>query len=329
MKIARFILLYMLELSIRFAGSMKIPGISKIIHNYDVMILDQWGVLHDGRKPYEGVIESLREIRQNSPIKIIILSNSSKRQASTHQGLQKVGMSADHIDGIVTSGEIGWRRIRDRHYDFLSGKDRSLRVAVFGNADDDVEYIQSCGCILADPKDADFILARGSFSYSTASSNIVYKIAEDLFQHVDSYLEECARYNLPMLVTNPDTNRPGSNAPMPGQIGQKYSKMGMRVEYIGKPYSAVYDECYVIAESLLGRPAKGLRYCAVGDSLEHDIRGAEAAGVDSVWVMNGVHCLDLGRAEGSPIPPDDPLVESLLNKFGSSPTYSIARFCWQ
>ena len=324
----RIVCIYALQLCLRTGSGMKIQGISKILRNYDVMVLDQWGVLHDGKKPYDGVIDSMRQIRENFPIKIIILSNSSKRSSSTQQGLLKVGLSPDHIDGIVTSGEIGWQRIRDRFYDFLHHSDRPLRVTLIGNADDDLEYIQSCGCILADPKDADFILARGSFSYSTASINHVYKTAEALFECIDTYLTECAMYSLPMLVTNPDTNRPGSNAPMPGRIGEKYSNKGMRVEYIGKPYSAVYDECYHVAESLLGKSASSLRFFAVGDSLEHDIRGAEVAGMDSVWIMNGVHCLELNRVEGSPNLPEDVAVESLLRKFNTQPTYSLARFSW-
>jgi ribonucleotide monophosphatase NagD (HAD superfamily) len=32
----------------------------------------------------------------------------------------------------------------------------------------------------------------------------------------------------------------------------------------------------------------------VGDSLEHDIVGANAAGIDSIFVIGGIHAKDLG-----------------------------------
>lgn len=270
----------------------------------------------------------MRHIREHPHIKVIILSNSSKRSTSTQQGLVKVGLEGNSIDGIITSGEIGWQKIKSRQYDFFPREDRLLRVSVFGNADDDETYLESCRCTLADPKDADFILARGSFCFTTASSCHVYKNADELFIDIETYLDECAKYNIPMLVTNPDTNRPGSNAPMPGQIGERYSRRGMRVEYIGKPYSSVYHACFRVAEALTGKPAGSLRFCAIGDSLEHDIRGAEHAGMDSVWVMNGVHCLALGREEGSPDPPENKKVEALLERFDSNPTYSLPCFKW-
>ena len=59
---------------------------------------------------------------------------------------------------------------------------------------------------------------------------------------------------------------------------------------MGKPEAAIYDAC----ARALGVPKA--RIVAVGDSLAHDILGANAAGVDSVFVASGIHVDDLVRS---------------------------------
>ena len=55
-----------------------IDSISDIITLYDVFILDQWGVMHDGYKGYDHAVSAVKTlIRENK--KLIIISNSSKR----------------------------------------------------------------------------------------------------------------------------------------------------------------------------------------------------------------------------------------------------------
>ena len=52
-----------------------IKSISDIISLYDVFILDQWGVMHDGYKGYDFAIDSVEKlIRANKKFLIIITS---------------------------------------------------------------------------------------------------------------------------------------------------------------------------------------------------------------------------------------------------------------
>ena len=55
-----------------------VSGIAALIPDYDGFILDQWGVLHDGVKPYPGAIDCLRQLRAAGK-QVVILSNSGKR----------------------------------------------------------------------------------------------------------------------------------------------------------------------------------------------------------------------------------------------------------
>ena len=53
-----------------------ISGLNEIYKNYDVFILDQWGVMHDGYKGYLSAIDCVNKlIKKNKTL--IIISNSS------------------------------------------------------------------------------------------------------------------------------------------------------------------------------------------------------------------------------------------------------------
>lgn len=81
---------------------------------------------------------------------------------------------------------------------------------------------------------------------------------------------------------------------MPGTLARHYaSQCGGRVVLMGKPAPVIYRE----ALAMLGLPAEAT--LAVGDSLEHDIGGAQAAGVDSVFVLGGIHAGDVGLQGGA------------------------------
>ena len=312
-------------------------GMGSITKLYDSFIIDQWGVLHDGKTPYQGVIECLENLKSCGK-KLVLLSNSSKRKSTSFKGLNKVGIDSLLFDDIVTSGEMAWNAIIERKFDFPLQNHKTagekLKVFVVGNNDDDLEYVTSCNCVLSPPETADFVLARGTFCTITglASENpdnlISYSNAEDLVASVGPFLSRCRAMGLPMLVSNPDFHRPGSGAPMPGQIGRKYSELGGTVQYIGKPYGAVYDACMSVLVSTPGTELDRSRVCGVGDSLDHDILGAEKAGISSVWTANGVHSGEMQTTEGSSVLASENVLENMYLKYGVKPVHTIASFKW-
>ena len=60
----------------------SLDGIREIINRYEVFILDQWGVMHDGNKGYFHAIKCINYLKANNK-KLIIISNSSKRKKSS------------------------------------------------------------------------------------------------------------------------------------------------------------------------------------------------------------------------------------------------------
>ena len=65
-----------------------IDSISNILPFYDVFILDQWGVMHDGNYGYDHAIKSVEKLIKANK-KLIIISNSTLKRPNTLTSLYK------------------------------------------------------------------------------------------------------------------------------------------------------------------------------------------------------------------------------------------------
>ena len=137
----------------------RVSGLSAIIDEVDLLLLDQFGVLHDGAAPYPETVATLEALnRLGKPV--VIISNSGKRAASNIARMERMGLGRNLYGQMVTSGEVAWNLLRGergtgdagtfrRCYLITSGEDQS---AV---ADLDVD-------LQSEPAAADFILLAGS-----------------------------------------------------------------------------------------------------------------------------------------------------------------------
>jgi len=80
---------------------------------------------------------------------------------------------------------------------------------------------------------------------------------------------------------------------MPGTLARHYAAAGGPVVLMGKPAPIIYQA----ALDMLGLPPSEV--VAVGDSLEHDIGGGQATGLDSLFVLGGIHRQDVGLVNGT------------------------------
>ena len=319
-------MLLIVQRSLTFEMKGKITyqrGLSSILSAYDAFIIDQWGVLHDGKVLYPSALMTMDLIKKANK-KTVMLSNSSKRVGSSIAGLKKVGLDPEmYFDGIVTSGELAWKFIQ-------GGGMAGNKIFLFGNGQDDDEYVSSLGCVIAGPEEADFILARGTFSIS-GSDTKEFPDAFDLFssEAFHAGLDVCAKRYLPMVCSNPDFYRPGSGQPMPGKIAAAYEALlgdREKIKFFGKPYRDSYEACF---KSLHG--IDRTRVAGIGDSLDHDILGAARNGIHSIFIENGVHCTTLGSCEGAAESVGPQRVEALISQIGGDaelciPTHSVPCF---
>ena len=95
-----------------------IKGLADIMNQYDVFILDQWGVMHNGKKGYIQAIKCVEKLYQEKK-EIIIISNSSKRKESTIKKLSKLRFDPENFMEIITSGEMIWQSLNNKSYDFI------------------------------------------------------------------------------------------------------------------------------------------------------------------------------------------------------------------
>eukprot|EP00955_Chlamydomonas_euryale_P071203 360996-Chlamydomonas_euryale.AAC.5 len=120
-------------------------------------------------------------------------------------------------------------------------------------------------------------------------------------------------------------NGPGGPIPMPGLLAKWYGEMGGTATLMGKPAPAIYEA----AMSALDLSPKDV--IAIGDSLEHDIAGAAAAGIDSLLIAGGIHAADLGVEPGArqgPVNVDRGALAQLCERHHASPTYVAGFLEW-
>ena len=287
-----------------------IQGLREVVHDYDALLLDQWGVLHGGIEPYPGVLETLAALRAAGK-PVAVLSNAPRRSGHAEGRLRQIGIPADAYEMLVTSGDSAHAALaaRDdpahaalgRAYLFLGpGWDTGLV--------DGLDYRR-----VEEVADADFLLAVGLFDES------------DPIERYRALFMAAAARDLTMVCVNPDLvihRQSGVAAPCAGWLAQDYQDThGGRVIYHGKPDPAIFRR----AARALGQ-GDDARILVVGDSLVTDIKGAVAAGYDSLLVTRGIQAEELGIAPGDE--PDPARTAALCARHGQRPTAAIATLRW-
>ncbi|KAK8960682.1 hypothetical protein KSP40_PGU013750 [Platanthera guangdongensis] len=194
-------------------------------------LLDQFGVLHDGKKPYPGAITALKNL-SNCGAKMIVISNSSRRASTTIEKLKELGFDPSLFLGAVTSGELTHQYLQRRDDPWFSKLGRCCIHMTW--CDRGAISLHGLGLEVVNGVDeADFILVHGTEALGLPSGDAQPMNIEDLEQ----ILELCSRRRIPMVVANPDfvTVEARALRIMPGTLGDKYEKLGGEVKWMGKP----------------------------------------------------------------------------------------------
>ncbi|CAO3447757.1 HAD superfamily protein involved in N-acetyl-glucosamine catabolism [Azospirillum argentinense] len=286
----------------------QLSGIAPVIDRYDGVILDLWGVLHDGEQPYPGVPDCLDRLRAAGKV-ICLLSNAPRRTGGVIAKLDGMGIGRERYHHVMTSGEAAYDALRDRDDPWHAALGRRL-FHIGPDRDRDV-YEGLDYTLAASPDEADFVVNTGIVDFGESLS--VYEPA----------LEACRRHNLPMVCANPDLIvMVGEQMVIcAGTLAQRYEELGGDVFWHGKPHAPVYDRCL----SLMGIKDKG-RILAVGDSLRTDVAGANAAGIDVALVTFGIHREELGGAWGEAVDPAKLAAAAAAS--GHQPTYALPSLRW-
>jgi HAD superfamily hydrolase (TIGR01459 family) len=277
---------------------MSVPllsGIAPLAERYDGYILDLWGVLHDGAHPLPGSVDALHRLREAGK-HIVILSNAPRRAAAVIKRIEEIGISRNLYDELLSSGEATWHWLKQggpggrRLFPIMAERDASMLEGLDLNVTHSVAQ-------------ADFILNTGVES------------ANDRVEDFEDALRDAAARRLPMVCANPDlvVMHRGRMEICAGSIAQYYEELGGTVHYFGKPHAPIYRDCFALLKVTDRR-----RILAVGDSLRTDIAGANAAGIDGLWVLGGIHQEDV--ADGD--------LNAVIARQGVIPVAAVPVFRW-
>ncbi|XP_058101905.1 uncharacterized protein LOC131246063 [Magnolia sinica] len=284
---------------------------------FKAWFLDQFGVLHDGKKPYPGAISTLEKLAIDGA-KMVIISNSSRRASTTLEKMKSLGFDSSLFLGAITSGELTHQYLQRRDDSWFAALGRSCIHMTW--SDRGAISLEGLGLqVVENVEDANFILAHGTEALGLPSGDARHMKLEDLEQ----ILEACAKKKIPMVVANPDyvTVEARALRVMPGTLAAKYEKLGGKVKWMGKPDKVIYESAMAMA---------GVDACdciAVGDSLHHDIKGANTAGIQSAFITCGIHATDVGLGSFGEVA-DSSAVETLIHKYKAHPSYVLPAFTW-
>jgi HAD superfamily hydrolase (TIGR01459 family) len=248
-----------------------IQALREIADRFDHVLLDQWGALHEGKALFPEAKDCVLALHQAGK-RVLILSNSGKRAEDNLQRLARMGLPPEIYDGVLSSGEVAWKSLRDRATPPFSSLGRRCFLIARGwggSVIDGLDLTQ-----VADLAQADFILLAG---LDDADADL---------ERWRAALVQAAARKTPMLCANPDLTMFGPDGllPAPGAVARLYEELGGAVAYLGKPHRPIFT----VALETLGNPDPQ-RVLMIGDSLDHDILGGREAGVLTLLITSGVH----------------------------------------
>jgi HAD superfamily hydrolase (TIGR01459 family) len=218
-------------------GYAILPGIADILarRKYDALVLDQFGVLHDGKRAYPFAIDCVRELhRRNVPC--VVVSNSSRLRDDCLDQLETLGFRRQWFAGAVTSGQLTQDALLELRQRLSSGhqrhppatrvfhtnwNDRGRATLPTRRAGEPTYDFRPVGTRV---EAAELIVTHGTEGVTEEDGESVSPVP---YPKLVDLLRECAKRRLPLWCSNPDlvTVVGGVNLTMPGSLAQAYEQM--------------------------------------------------------------------------------------------------------
>ena len=247
-----------------------LAGLSKIAADYDILLCDVWGVIHNGRESFPEACEALIRFHQAGG-HVVLISNSPRPASAVIAQLDGLGVPRESWQAFVTSGDATRAELARRAPGpaWIVGPER------------DAPLYAGLGLQVATgPEDAAFLSVTGPFDDEVETP-------ED---YRDRFAPAVAR-DLELICANPDrvAQRGDKLIYCGGSLADLYESMGGRVTMAGKPYGPIYALSLGEAETLLGRPVDRSRVLCIGDGVVTDVLGANQQALDCLFIAQGIH----------------------------------------
>ena len=248
--------------------------IDELVDRYSALLFDAYGVLSYSVGALPGAVELIDRLNRVNKPYYVLTNDASALPENRAARYHKVGLNVD-AERIITSGSllIGYFA---RHS--LSG----ARCAVLGT-EDSAEFVRRAGGEVVPALDRFDVLVvadQSGFPFEDG----VNAVLTALFMMFDA--GETPR----LLLPNPDLVYPNDDGfgmasgsvalIIEAALRQRYPEQALEFEPLGKPNGAIFEAALRLT---------GTRdMVMLGDTLETDIRGANAFGIDSALVAGGV-----------------------------------------
>lgn len=276
-----------------------------LAHDYDVLFCDVWGVIHNGVAAFAAACDVLTRFRSGGGTAILI-TNAPRAGDAVARILDRLDVPRHAYDAITSSGDVTRGIVAQRGGEavFHLGPQRDL--SIFTGLD----------VVLAPLERADYVVCSGLF--------------DDTTETPDSYrdmLAEMRARSMFMVCANPDVvvERGDTLLYCAGALADAYAALGGEVLYCGKPHAPIYEAALATAAGLRGgRTPDRKRVLAIGDSVRTDLSGAQAFGLDYMFVTSGIHADDYGSRDT----PDLAALAAIFAAAGVKPRASMRGLVW-
>ena len=277
-------------------------GLAAIADQYDIVLCDVWGVIHNGRYAFEEASQALVRFRERGGA-VCLITNAPVPKEHAIRHFDPLGVPPEAFDDCVTSG--------DATRDVLSA--RAGEVFFRMGADEGWEHDR----YLYEGLDLQFGDAR------TSDTLLCIGLEDQENDHPDDYrdrLAEAADRGMEMICANPDIRvRIGDQLFWcAGALAKVFEEEGGKVIYPGKPHDPIYDLA-LSKLSDLGVETSPTRTLCIGDSPATDMKGARQRGFDGLYVGTGL------TEHGDAFEQE---VADLLDQYGATAKWALPKLTW-
>ncbi|HEY2528060.1 MAG TPA: TIGR01459 family HAD-type hydrolase [Xanthobacteraceae bacterium] len=275
-----------------------------LARDYDVLLCDVWGVIHNGIAAFAPACEALMRFRARGGTAILV-TNAPRPGEGVVRILDRLDVPRAAYDAITSSGDVTRgivaERVSERVFHLGPERDRPI----FAGLDVTFAALES----------ADYVVCSGLF--------------DDTTETPESYRGMLAAMRaraLLMVCANPDivVERGDALVYCAGALADAYAGLGGKVHYCGKPHAPIYQAALERAAIIRGRTPPLARVLAVGDSVRTDLAGATAFGLDCVFVISGIHAEEYGSREA----PDLEALRAAFAAAGVAPKAVMRGLSW-
>ncbi|MBD3832376.1 TIGR01459 family HAD-type hydrolase [Brevundimonas bullata] len=283
-----------------------LPRLSAVADDYDILLCDVWGVIHNGRESWPTACTALADFNAKGG-HVVLISNSPRPSSDVVAQLDALGVPRDAWKAFVTSGDATRAELARRAPGpaWIIGPDRDFVLY------EGLNLTSAHGA-----EDAAFISVTGPYNDATETP-------EDYRERLIPAVER----DLELICANPDriVQKGDSIIYCGGAIADLYESMGGRVVMAGKPFGPIYELALREAQTLMGRPVDRSRVLCIGDGVVTDVLGAAEQALDCLFIAQGIHG---DAAKGANGTLDPALAGELLRAETTFARYAALELAW-